>query len=205
MSAYGTDLGELVRLPVSRSLRLVYALNLRDDLARFVDDQRVTDTYLHLVDEVLVMKRRAGHGSAAQTYRFEDRDGSYSSRSSRVYFDLEKLRLLLFRRVLICDRPARELDRIAEPSSRRDIVKLNDRAVDIICKVSPRISDLLYRIPDLICSLALKVHVDRSYAVTAQELVAFAVSLEFLSARLLDIEDKKRQMAVAGYARIKLS
>ena len=117
----------------------------------------------------------------------------HTSCSSRINFDIKKLRLLLFRRVLISDSPPREFDRIAKLLTCLNIVKLNYSSVYIVCKVAAHVADLLDGIPDLVCSLTLKILFYSGDAVLTKELITLAMRFKCLSSCFLHIEDKQRK------------
>ena len=160
MSADRTVLRHLVRLPVRRPLIFIYIFNLRNDLSGLIDKDRITYAKTQLVDEILIVESRAGHHRAAEADGFEYRNGCYPARSSGVDLNIKQACLLYFRRILVSYCPSGELDRIAELGSLRKIIEFNDCAVDIVFKIAAHRTDLLYRIPYLIGSPALKALLD---------------------------------------------
>ena len=151
------------------------------------------------------MQGSPGHHRAAETDGFEYGHRRDPSRSTRVDFHREELCLLLFRRILICDRPVRELDRRAELLTLCEVVQLDYRAVYVVGEFSPRLSDLLYRVPDLVRGPAEVILLDDLDAVLLKVFVAFEVRLECDALRLLHVEDEQGQASVSRDPRIRLA
>ena len=105
--------------------------DLGNDLPRLLHEHRVADAQVKVVDEILVMQRGIRDGRAGQTHRLNDRLRREHTRAADLHDDVAHAALLLLRRVFIRHRPARELRRAAEILPLREIVDLNDRAVDV--------------------------------------------------------------------------
>ena len=179
-------------------------LDLRDDLARLVDAHRVTDAHVEVVDEVLVVQGRALDRRAAEPYRVKDGRRCDAARASDGELDLTDDRLLLLGRVLVGNGPARHLGRRAELLAVREIVELDDGAVDVIGQIAAVLADGCDGLPDLVRRMADLVAVDDLDALLLHEVVRLGVRRERAAAGCLQVEDEEREMALLRDAAVEL-
>ena len=151
------------------------------------------------------MESRTRSHCSAKTDGFENGNRRYPSSSARVDFNIKKTCLFYFRRILICDCPSGELDRVSEFASFGKIIELNYRAVDIVFEFASHVAYLLDCIPDLIRGLALIAVLDYLNAVALKVFISFKVSIECNALRLLDVEYEEGQSSFFGDPGVDLS
>ena len=108
--------------------------HLRDDVARALDDDRIADPDVLAVDVLLVVQRGVPHDDAADLDGLELGEGVERAGASHVDLDREQLRGPGRGRELEGDRPARIAADRAERGLQREIVDLDDRAVDVVAE-----------------------------------------------------------------------
>ena len=78
------------------------------------------------------MQGGALHGRAGDEHRLHDAVGGHAAGASHVHTDVQQLGVHLFGRVLIRHRPARHAGGVAQLSLGREVVDLNDDAVNFV-------------------------------------------------------------------------
>ena len=78
------------------------------------------------------MQGRAFDGRAGDEYGLHDAVGSHTAGASHVHTDIQQFGVHLFGRVLVRHRPARHAGGVAQLSLGREVVDLNDNAVDFV-------------------------------------------------------------------------
>ena len=78
------------------------------------------------------MQGGAFHGRAGDEYGLHDAVGGHAAGASHVHADVQQLGVHLFGRVLVRHRPARYAGGVAQLSLGREVVDLNDDAVDFV-------------------------------------------------------------------------
>ena len=180
-------------------------LDLRDDLARLVDAHRVTDAHVEVVDEVLVVQGRALDCRAAEPDRVKDSRRRDASRTADGELDFADDRLLLLRRVLVGNRPARHLGCRAELLAVCETVELDDRAVDVVGQAAAALANGGDGLPDFLCRAADFVVVDDFDALLLHERIRLGVRRELTAAGRLQVEDEEREMALFRDAAVELT
>ena len=179
-------------------------LDLRDDLAGLVDAHRVADAHVEVVDEVLIVQGRALDCRAAEPDRVKDGRRRDAARASDGELDLADDRLLLLGRVLVGNGPARHLGRRAELLAVREIVELDDGAVDVVGQIAAVLTDSRDGLPDLVRRMADLVAVDDLDALLLHEVVRLGMRRERATASCLQVEDEEREMALLRDAAVEL-
>ena len=78
------------------------------------------------------MQGGAFHGRAGDEHGLHDAVGGHAAGTSHIHADVQQLGVHLFGRVLVRDRPARHAGGVAQLSLGREVVDLNDDAVDFV-------------------------------------------------------------------------
>src|SRR5262249_51437925 len=116
--------------------------DLRDDVARALDDDVVALADCLAVDVLLVVQRRAGDGDAADLHRFHDRPRMGRARAAAGEAARGRPRPRRHRRPLVRARPARPLVEDAEPALLVERVDLDHDAVDLVVELEPALLPL---------------------------------------------------------------
>ena len=124
----------------SRALFRHHAQHLRNNLSGLIDKHPVADADILLGDIVLVVQGGIGHGSTRQTHRLQLRLWRQHTGTAHLHHDIPQHRLLRLRRVLVGDGPAGTLGGAAQHIPRRQLVQLDDRAVDVEGKILPPVA-----------------------------------------------------------------
>src|SRR5690606_14920532 len=105
------------QLDLARRRRTALRNHLHDfryDVAGAAYDDRVADAYVLAPYLVHVVQRRIAHRHAADEHRLQARDGRQRTGPADLELDIAHDRVLLVRRKLVCDRPARRARDVAE-------------------------------------------------------------------------------------------
>ena len=111
------------------------AEHLGDDVAGLAQHDGVADQHALGLDDVLVVQRRLPHDAARDARRLHDRERRRAPGAPDRDDDVEQLRVDLLGRVLVGDRPARRAARRTELVVQRELVDLDDDAVDLVLDV----------------------------------------------------------------------
>ena len=111
--------------------------HLGNDVSRLADDDGVADQDALRLDDVLVVERRLPHDAARHARRLHDGERGRPAGAADRDDDVEQLRVDLLGRVLVGDRPARRAARGAQLVVQRELVDLDDHAVDLVLDVVP--------------------------------------------------------------------
>ena len=106
-----------------------------DHIARFAQHDRVADQHALRLHDVLVVQRRLPHDAARDARGLHHRERGRPAGAPDRDDDVEELRVDLLGRVLVCDRPARCAAGRAELVVQRQLVDLDDDAVDLVFDV----------------------------------------------------------------------
>ena len=139
-AADGAAVRQRVGLCAVRTLVRHHGHDLGDDLPRLAHQHRVADADVLLGDIVLIMQGGVGHSGARQTHRLQLRLGSQHASASYLHHDIAEHRLLGLWRVLVGDGPAGTLGSTAKHLTLRQVVQLNDRAVDVEGETLPTVA-----------------------------------------------------------------
>src|SRR5690606_30767008 len=96
-----TAVGKTVRLRACGALVGYDAKNLRNDVARTLDDHRVADPQILAGDLVLIVKRRVDHDDTADRHRFQPRDRRKRAGTAHLNIDRSQPCPGLLRRKLV--------------------------------------------------------------------------------------------------------
>jgi len=108
------------------------AEDLRNDLAGFLEQHAIALAEPEPRDLIPVVDRRARHGRAGDVDGIEQRDRRDRTRAADVDLEVVQDRRDLARRELVGDRPARRLRGRAERAAHREVVDLDDEAIDLV-------------------------------------------------------------------------
>ena len=160
-AADGARLRHVKALLFARALAEHGPDHLRDDVAGALDDDGVADAHVLQVDNVFVVQRRELHRRAADHHGLEHRERVERAGAADVHVDPEELRRRLRRRELVGDGPARLAADGAHLPLHRQVVDLDDDAVDLVVERVALLDPALRERGDLIERLeALDVGVD---------------------------------------------
>ncbi len=124
--------------------------NLRNDLSRFANDDRVPDQHTLALDLRGVVQGGQGDGRARDEDGLHERERGDAAGSSDVDPDVEQRGGGLLRRVLERDGPARRTGGVAQPSVQRHPVDLDHQAVDLVLDVVPMRAPVLHALDHLV-------------------------------------------------------
>ena len=124
--------------------------DLRDYIPCPSEDDRVSDHYIPLADEIKIMERCPRDCRPGELHRLKHSVRRQDSRPSHLYDDICEPRLFLLRRELIGDRPLRRRGILTDSPAQREVVHLYDHPVDIERKRPAHIPDLLDLRDDLV-------------------------------------------------------
>ena len=172
-----------------------HADDFGNDIARLAHADGIADAQIKAADDVLVVQTGAGNAGPGQKDRVKHGGGGQYAGAADRDFDLAHDRLLDFGRILERDGPARELVCAAERFACRQVVDLNDCAVNVIGERAAHLPDgfdLFERVLD-----------GRKDAVTRRDREAhmldkierLAVAGKAAPANLLQVEHKNRKPA----------
>ena len=124
--------------------------DLRNHVARPLDDDDVSLADLLSVDVLLVVERRTGDGDATDLDRLEERPRIERTRATDADVDLQQLRLSGHGRPLECARPARPAVEHAEPALLVERVDLDHDPVDLVVELGPALLPASARLCDVL-------------------------------------------------------
>ena len=141
-SATGSAL-HLERLSAGRPLFLHHADQARDDVAAFLDDNRVADADVLASNFLLVMQRGAADGGAVEENRFQL--GNRCERAGAANLDSDRVEpsLRLLRRVFVGHGPAWRLGGRADALALGKTVQLNNRPVRVVVEAATHAVELV--------------------------------------------------------------
>ena len=116
--------------------------NLGNDLPRLAEHGRAADADTLFRDEILIVERGAAHGGARQRDRLKHAGGREHAGAAHVNLHVQQPAFLFLRRIFERFRPAREFCRAAQQLALREIIDLDDGAVDGIAQAAAQIADL---------------------------------------------------------------
>ena len=133
-------LRQCVGLCVRRPLVRHHRHDLGNDLPRLANQYCVADADILLGDIVLIVQGGIGHGGTRQTHRLQLRLWRHHTGTAHLHHDVPQHRLLRLRRVLVGDGPAGTLGGAAQHIPLRQLVQLDDRAVDVEGEILPPVA-----------------------------------------------------------------
>ena len=111
--------------------------HLGDDVAGLAEHDGVADQHALGLHDVLVVERRLPHDAARDPRRLHHGERRRATGATDRDDDVEQLRVHLLGRVLVGDRPPRRAAGRAELVVQRELVDLDDDAVDLVLDVVP--------------------------------------------------------------------
>ena len=204
-AADGTGIADDVRHGARGAFLEDDRLHARDDLAGFIDEDRVADAHIQPRDIVLIVQGRTLHARAAELHGVEYRRRRDAPRTTDGELDLPEHRLFFLGRILIGDCPARRLCRRPQLRALRKIVDLDHRAVDVIGQTAAARPDLLDRRPHFVRRAANAISRDDLYPLRAHKVICRRMRRKRPPLRALQVKDEHREPALARYARIELT
>ena len=204
-TADGAAIADLERLCSLGTLFFYDRLDLRNDLSRLVDDDGIAYAHIEIVDEILIVQRRALDRRTAKADGIERRRRRDAPRPADRKRDAAHDAFLFLGRVFIGDRPARRLGSRAKALPLQKIIEFDDSAVDVVGQIAARGADLLDGIPDLLCRTADVIGMNDLDALPFHEVVGFDMRLKFLAAHRLQIEHEEGQSPLLRDAAVELA
>ena len=131
-AAHRTDLWELIRRSVWRTLVQHHAEHLRDHVAGALDVHRIADAHVLAGDFVLIVQGGVGDHHAADGDRFELGDRRQRPGAADLDLDIAQNRGRLLGGEFMRDGPARAARHEAQPFLPVDAVNLVNDAVDVV-------------------------------------------------------------------------
>ena len=177
--------------------------NFWDDLPCLADEDGIANADVPLPDEILIVQRGVRHRCSRQTDRPHNGLGSQHAGSSHLHHDVLHHGGLDLRRILVGCGPLGELGGIAQPFPLRQIVHLDDRAVDVADQLLPVFVDGQHFCVDFRNFGQLFVG-DYFEFQAFQVFQRLGVSGEFHAFRKLDVENINVQSPLCRDFRVKL-
>src|SRR5262249_38660713 len=126
-----TDRGKAKSFRARAALRLNYPQNLRDDVARALHDDRITDAHVFARDLILVMQRGVLHHDAADGHRLKLGDRGQCPGAADLDLNVAQDRGRLLGGEFVGDGITRRARDEAQPLLKIEPVELIDDAVNI--------------------------------------------------------------------------
>ncbi len=128
---------------------------MRDDLARFLDDDRIADADVLAANFAQIVQRRMLHRRAGDENRFHVGPRCELTRFADLPIDAEKFCNRLFGRVFVGDAPPWEFAGVAQFFLQVDAIDADNDAVDEVRELVPLGREVFDELPDRIDRLAL--------------------------------------------------
>ncbi len=142
------------RRRLSGSLLAPHRQNSGDDVARLLDQDRIADPDIQVIDIVLVVQCGPANPRSGYLNGLEQGHGGQSPGPADLDLDVEDAGLLLFRRVLVGHGPARHLAGRAQQRARSQVIQFDNRPVDAVRQGETPCADRLDSGPDLVLGTA---------------------------------------------------
>ena len=202
-AAGGANRRELIALGLSAA-SLNDREHLGDDLARLADKHGVADVDAALNDKVAVVQRRTADGGAGEQHGLKYADRGQNARSADVYLDIKQLCGLFLGRIFIRLRPFGVLCGAAQKLARREVIDLDDRAVDGVIVLAAPVAYYFY-LRDNILDIVVHIVKRRGETELFKVFKTLLVRGKGRALHLLDVEYEDVELALGGYLRVLLA
>ena len=136
-AAGGTALRQVIGGSTLRAFGKVNFQNLRNDLPRFPNQNRITNPNIPGRDKILIVQRGVGHGCSRQPHWAYHSLGRQNAGASNLNNNVLDNRGLDFRRILVGGGPAGEFRGGSQMLPLPKIIHLDDGAIDIADQLVP--------------------------------------------------------------------
>ena len=198
-----TAAGKPIDRSIRRALLLDHIQDLRNNLTGLANANRIPDADIALGDEVLIVQRCIGHGSAGQPHRTHHSLGGQNTGSAHLNDDVLHDSFLDFGRIFIGSCPAGEFRGSAQSLSLGKIVDLNDSAVDIAGQLTTVFIDGKNVIVNFLYAAQLLIG-NHFQAKRFQVVECFRMARKLHTLTQLDIEDEDIESPLCADLRIQL-